>query len=77
MARLPFVGIEDERSQQIGGKAAMNAFSGVLVLVAIVISFHVAQNGVSDLAAVQTEIAALVVGCTLYFGTGLYYTRKM
>lgn len=77
MSDLPFIGREDERSQKIGGRAAMWAFIALSSLLSAVIVMHVVENGFTNLGAIRLEIAGFVLGWAIYFGTGLYYTRAM
>jgi hypothetical protein len=74
---LPFIGREDERSQRIGGRAAMWAYTSLSALLSAIIVIHVVENGFTNLEAISLEITGFVLGWVVYFGTGLYYTRKM
>ena len=77
MSDLPFIGREDERSQKIGGRAAMWAYTALSALLLAIIVMHAVENGFTNLGAIRLEIAGFVLGWVVYFGTGLYYTRKM
>ena len=77
MPDLPFIGREDERSQKIGGRAAMWAYTALSALLLAIIVMHAVENGFTNLGAIRLEIAGFVLGWVVYFGTGLYYTQKM
>ncbi|MFD1570416.1 hypothetical protein [Halorubrum laminariae] len=77
MSDLPFIGREDERSQKIGGRAAMLAYTALSALLLAIIVMHIIENGFTNLGAIRLEIAGFVLGWIVYFGAGLYYTRKM
>ena len=77
MSDLPFVEKEDERSQKIGGRAAMWAYTALSTLLLSIIVMHAVENGFTDLGAIRLEIAGFVLGWVVYFGMGLYYTQKM
>jgi len=77
MSDLPFIGREDERSQKIGGRAAMWAYTALSALLLAIIVMHAVENGFTNLGAIRLEIAGFVLGWVVYFGTGLYYTQKM
>lgn len=77
MSGLPFIGREDERSQRIGGRAAMWAYTALSALLLAVVVMHVVEHGFTNLGAVSLEIAGFVLGWVVYFGMGLYYTRAM
>ena len=77
MSDLPFVEKEDERSQKIGGRAAMWAYTALSALLLSIIVIHIIERGFTNLGAVRLEIAGFVLGWVVYFGTGLYYTRKI
>ena len=77
MSDLPFIGREDERSQKIGGRASMWAYITLSALLGSIIVEHVVSNGFTNLGSIRLEIAGFVLGWAVYFGTGLYYTRKM
>ena len=76
MAEVPFIGREDERSQKIGGRAAMWAYISLSALLLAIIVMHVVERGFTNLGAVRLEIAGFVLGWVVYFGAGLYYTRR-
>jgi len=77
MSNLPFIRREDERSQKIGGRAAMWAYIALSTLFLAIIVVHVVENGFTNLGAISLEIAGFVLGWVVYFGMGLYYTRSM
>ena len=77
MSDLPFIRREDERSQKIGGRAAMWAYTALSALLLAIIVVHAVKNGFTNLGAIRLEIAGFVLGWVVYFGTGLYYTQKM
>ncbi len=77
MSKVPFIGTEDSRSKEIGGRAAMWAYTALSALLLAVIVLHVLENGFANLGAIRLEIAGFVLGWVVYFGMGLYYTRTM
>lgn len=77
MAEIPFIGREDERSQIIGGRAALWAFTTLSAFLLAIIVMHVVENGFTNLGAVRPEFAGFVLGWVVYFGMGLYYTPTM
>lgn len=77
MVEIPFAGTEDERSREIGWRAATNAYIALSALLLAIVVRHVVANGFTDIGAVGLEIAGFVLGWLIYFGTGLYYTRTM
>jgi len=77
MSDLPFIRREDERSRKIGGRAAMLAYTALSSLLLAIVVIHVVENGFTNLGAISLEITGFVLGWVVYFGAGLYYTRKM
>lgn len=77
MSNFPFIGRDDERSQKIGGRAAVWAFTVLSAFLLAIIVKHAVENGFTNLGAVRLEIAGFVLGWVVYFGMGLYYTRTM
>jgi uncharacterized membrane protein len=69
------IGREDERSTEIGRRAATNAYVALSGLLLAVVVRHVFENGLTNIGAVGFELAGFALGLIVYVVTGLYYTR--